>query len=232
MYSGLTFTRYSGRLMGAHQKIDRVARRFVGELEQPGGYFPSIQSILNFEGTNGPDGIKRKSPAQNEPWHYINPLNEKDRQLSVIIQTHFDDLVSGLRDKNYERSAFEAAWLAHALVDGLTPAHHFPYEEKLVELRAGLAKETRTTPKEKLIMKGNSMPEVLANNLKYWGPKGLWTSHMGFEFGFGFIIRPLRFSNARPSESDILEITQKGIVDYFVGRAKEIAVLEMFESAI
>ncbi len=40
-----------------------------------------------------------------------------------------------IRRHNIVRASFEAAWLAHALVDGLTPAHHYPYEEKLLEVQ-------------------------------------------------------------------------------------------------
>ena len=32
-------------------------------------------------------------------------------------------------------AAFEAAWLAHAVTDGFTPAHHEPLEEQLEGLR-------------------------------------------------------------------------------------------------
>jgi len=55
MYSGMTFTRFSGRLMGAHQKIDRVARRHLTLLLGVDEFFPSTSQILHSEGTNGPD---------------------------------------------------------------------------------------------------------------------------------------------------------------------------------
>src|SRR5687767_1959302 len=122
MYSGSTLTKYSGRVMGAHQKIDRVARRHLGKIVRDNRVFPASRTILQFEGKNGPDGIKRKSPARDEPWHYYDPFNETDTQLTDLIQEHYDKLVAELKVHNRERVAFEAAWLAHALVDGLTPA--------------------------------------------------------------------------------------------------------------
>jgi hypothetical protein len=60
MYSGTTLTPISGRLFGAHQKIDRVARKSFESLT-PKAEFPAIKEILHFEGVNGPDAIKRKS---------------------------------------------------------------------------------------------------------------------------------------------------------------------------
>jgi hypothetical protein len=144
MYSGSTLTRYSGRVIGAHQKIDRVSRRHLRKLGIGNKDFPLIRKILLFEGTNGPDGIKRKSPAVDEPWHYIDPFDETDIKLISIIAEHHKNLVKELRQGNNERAAFEAAWLAHAVVDGLTPAHHYPYEKERLELSGGESVETRT----------------------------------------------------------------------------------------
>src|SRR5690606_2252790 len=124
MYSGSTLTKYSGRVIGAHQKIDRVARRHLSRMIADDSAIPPIRSILHFEGKNGPDAIKRKSPAKDELWHYFNPFDDKDTRIVDIIDEHYRLLVRELKARNTERSAFEAAWLAHAIVDGLTPAHH------------------------------------------------------------------------------------------------------------
>ncbi len=48
--------------------------------------------------------------------------------LIELIKEHYKNLVKELQANNSERISFEAAWLAHAIVDGLTPAHHYPYE--------------------------------------------------------------------------------------------------------
>ncbi|MEK7603111.1 MAG: hypothetical protein AAB459_02630, partial [Patescibacteria group bacterium] len=177
----------SGRLIGAHQKVDRVARRHLMRVLKDESVFPKVNKILQFEGKNGPDAIKRKSPAKDEPWHYTNPFDDEDTKLEELIWIHYDHLVTELKAGNQERIAFEAAWLAHAIVDGLTPAHHYPYEEKLIELRGGEGIESRTTYRKKLIMPGKTGSELIKNNWKMWGPRGLIMSHMMFEFGVAAI---------------------------------------------
>jgi hypothetical protein len=214
--------------MGAHQQLDRVARRHLREL-RPGLKFPRTGEILNFEGKNGPDGIKRKSPSHNEPWHYINPLSNDHKEFLKILDQHYDALVKQLKKGNNERSAFEAAWLAHTIVDGLTPAHHYPYEEEMSKMRGGRGRETRTTISEKLIFKGDRASQTLVNTFKVYGPRGLLMGHALFELGFAFMLKPLRLPDARPTNADIKEIARIGHDAYFIRRAKEIAVMELYE---
>src|SRR5579859_304046 len=109
MYSGTTLTPLSGRVMGAHQRIDRLARRSLKRLLKHDAAFPTSKRILHFEGVNGPDAIKRKSPAQDEPWHYYSPFDEADTQLLELIGDHYDHLVGALRDHDEVRASFEAA---------------------------------------------------------------------------------------------------------------------------
>lgn len=229
MYSGTTLTRYSGRVLGAHQKIDRVARKHLGIMLPKATTYPTIRQILHFEGKNGPDGIKRKSPAKDEPWHYFNPFKADDTELLDLITDHYDRLVIELKAGNTERAAFESAWLAHALVDGMTPAHHFPYEEEVDKLRKGAGNETRTTIKEKLVMHGDTKTELIMNNWRMWGTKGLMTTHGSFEWGFSALIAPMSFMDALPTDSDIARIREVGLSDYFVQVAREIAVLNLFD---
>lgn len=228
MYSGTTLTPFSGRILGAHQKIDRLARRQLQELIEDTEAFPGIREILKFEGKNGPDGIKRKSPAQNEPWHYFNPFDATDNQLCQMIDEHYKVLASALKEGNATRAAFEAAWLAHAIVDGLTPAHHFPYEEELKKLRGDEGRETRTTIAKKIIMPGEKPSQQVANNWKMWGPKGLMTSHGTFEFGVATIIAPIKAKHIPPSEEMLEIIRREGIVPVFQKSAKEIAAMDLF----
>lgn len=229
MYSGTTLTTKSGRVMGTHQKIDRIARKHLRRLEIKRDAFPATKNILKFEGKNGPDGIKRKSPAVNEPWHYFNPFDDDDTTLLQLIEEHYALLTKALAGKEQERASFEAAWLAHALVDGLTPAHHYPYEEKLTELRGGESIETRTSIKEKLVMPGENRREQVKNNWKMWGPKGLLSTHGMFEFGIAAITAPLAFSESVPHKSDIVRMQELGIGEYFKQTAREIAVLDMYK---
>lgn len=228
MYSGTTFRNASGNVMGAHQKIDRVAKRLLDEL-LPGNDFPNIKNILHFEGKNGPDGVKRKSPAQDEPWHYYDPKDPAHQQLLDIISEHYKSLVKELRSKNNERAAFEAAWLAHALVDGLTPAHHYPYEAELTKLRGGRGIETRDSIKEKLLMSGDSTLQTLANNWRMWGAKGLMTTHALFELGIAALISPLRLKRSMPSQEILDEAKKQGIKKTFKLKAEEIDNIQMYE---
>lgn len=214
--------------MGGHQKIDRIARRHLAALA-PDARFPTIKHILHFEGDNGPDAIKRKSPAQDEPWHFYQPFDETDTVLPEIIDAHYKELIRALAADNEMRAAFEAAWLAHAIVDGLTPAHHYPYEEKLVELRGGTGNESRTSVKNKLVLPGDTRRKQLSNNWKMWGPKGLMTTHGAFEWGVATVIAPLKLTKAMPTEDDILAFQKLGMTEYFKVVAKEVAVLDLYE---
>jgi hypothetical protein len=232
MYSGTTLTPLSGRLLGAHQKIDRLAHTALQAKLPNGTEFPSKRAILHFEGVNGPDAIKRKSPAKDEPWHYYAPFDSSDTQLLDLITDHHNRLVKALRTNDEVRSAFEAAWLAHAIVDGLTPAHHYPYEAELAELRGGEGIETRTTIKQKLVMPGQTRREQLNNNWKMWGPRGLLTTHGFFEWGIAAIIAPMSGTSRvlALKESDIEELAEHGFIELFKRKAREVAALGMYET--
>ncbi|HSE61947.1 MAG TPA: hypothetical protein VLA88_06705, partial [Candidatus Saccharimonadales bacterium] len=129
-----------------------------------------------------------------------------------------------------EKAAFEAAWQAHAIADGLTPAHHYPLAEKLEELR-GEGIETRTSLKDKLIVKseGDSTTEVLSKNWEMWGAKGVMTTHGFYEFGVATIIAPLRLKSAYPSKEECRKALELGSVEIFKQAAKDIYALNMYE---
>jgi hypothetical protein len=228
MYSGTILNKKSGRIMGAHQKIDRVARNNLTALLADDSLFPKSSKILNFEGLNGPDGIKRKSPGENEPFHFFNPFDDHDTEVVDMVADHYKQLVAELKANNHERVAFEAAWLAHTIVDGLTPAHHYPYKEKLAELRGGEGNETRTSIKHKIVMPGDTKREKVKNNWKMWGPKGLLMSHGMFELGVAAIIAPLPFADSKPTRDEIAQFLEMGVTEWFKRTAREIAVLDMF----
>ena len=229
MYSGTTIRDGSGNVLGAHQKIDRVARAAL-ESALPDTSFPSIRSILHFEGKNGPDGIKRKSPAQDEPWHYFDPMDEHDTALIGMIQNHHDNLARALRRGNAEKAAFEAAWLAHAIVDGLTPAHHFPLHDALEQMR-GEGLETRTSLRDKLIVRqeGDTRRQLLSKNWQYWGAKGIMTTHGLFEWGFAMTIKPLRLRAGYPNGNDLVRVRNDGIIPLFVEAARHVYGLRMYK---
>lgn len=230
MYSGSTLRtlKYFDAWFGAHQKIDRTARKHLNLL-LPARNFPNRKEILRFEGMDGPDGIKRKTPAQDEPWHYYDPTDAKDNKLPKLINDHYAQLVEALKQSNRARASFEAAWIAHAVVDGLTPAHHYPYEEELVRLRGGAGIETRTTPKEKLLMPGDSLPKRISNNWQMWGDKGLLATHIAFEIGIAVMIMPLRFRRAVPDDQTRQEVLKQSVSDYFKSQAQYIDGLHMYD---
>ncbi|MGH7237497.1 MAG: hypothetical protein ACREGF_03100 [Candidatus Saccharimonadales bacterium] len=233
MYSGLAISsKNSGRIFGVHQKIDRVAYNNLGRLpgEQP--WFPDIKQILHFEGLNGPDGLKKKSPAKDEPWHYIDPTNPNDKAILSIISDHSRQLSRALKQKNPSRAAFEAAWLSHAVVDGLTPAHHYPYEVKLAELRGGEGLETRTTIRKKWFMTGETAGQKIQNNWKAWGPNGLFITHSSFEAGVAAIIAFMSLKSALPTAAEMAEFQRLGCEQWFLKLAKEVAELDLFEKFV
>ena len=224
-------TVFSGRLIGAHQKIDRLARRNLERLA-PDSRFPDAQAILHFEGRHGPDAIKRKSPAKDEPWHYLQPFDSEDTQLIDLIERHYRQLVAALKKKDDVRASYEAAWLAHAVVDGLTPAHHYPYEEKLVELSSGRSIADRTTIGKKLIIPGHSPSHRVRNNWKMWGPKGLFTTHMAFEMGVAYLIVPLKSTSRRLrlTSDKIDQFKAQSLPEWFRKTAQEVARLELYDA--
>jgi hypothetical protein len=230
MYSGTTLTPLSGRIIGAHQKLDRLARRSLGQLLPNNASFPSIKTILHFEGVNGPDAIKRKSPAQDEPWHYLSPFDHTDTKLIDLIDIHYDQLSAALKRQDLVRAGFEASWLAHAIVDGLTPAHHYPYEEALTALRGGEGIETRTSVKQKIILPGENPVDQVRNNWKMWGPGGLLSTHGMFEWGVAVLIVPLASKQITITDKDIDELYGYGILNLFRRKAQEIDGLKMYDT--
>jgi hypothetical protein len=229
MYSGTTLRNKSGRMIGVHQRIDRLARRELQTMLARKQFFPTQRQILHFEGLNGPDGIKRKSPGQDEPWHYIDPTDPKDNRLREMISDHIHNLTAALASDNQERAAFEAAWLAHAIVDGLTPAHHYPLEEKLEELRGGEGLETRTTARKKIVLPGKSRRHMLRNNWEFWGARGVMTTHVSFELGIATTISTGRLQDVAPSGNDIVRLKNDGFMKLFDEALHKVVSLQLYE---
>lgn len=229
MYSGTTLRTASGKVMGAHQRIDRVAKRHFTRVSPKRAYFPTISEILKFEGRDGPDGIKRKSPGRDEPWHFIDPTDMTDTALLDQIDDHLVNLERALYKRDKVRAAFEAAWLAHAIVDGLTPAHHYPYEAKLEELR-GETLETRNTLKTKLVLPGATHRHRIKNNWEFWGAKGVMTTHAFFEFGFATTLASLKLESALPTKNELIRVKQDGFRIIFLEQMHHIYALKMYQT--
>lgn len=236
MYSvsaGLKPLRTFDAWFGAHQRIDRFALKQLQTILTTDQIvrFPDAKQLLEFEGINGPDGIKIKTPAQGEPWHFYNPHDPGDTQILDIMRSNFKNLVGALKKGNTTRASFEAAWLAHAIVDGLTPAHHYPYEEEIMRLRGGANIDTRTSFKEKIVMPGETLFDKFKNNWAMVGDKGLLSTHMSFEFGVAVLIVPMRSSSKKTLNAAELKLAsgKDGYIKFFQKKAKEIADLELYK---
>lgn len=219
---------YSVQIIGSHQRLSRASRKHLLSIHGKQLDFPSVRSLLKFEGKNGPDGIKRKSPSQDEPWHYYDPFDEDDSQLLDIISEHYNNLVKELRAGNNVRVSFEASWLAHALVDGLTPAHHHHHYEKGLNDIFG-DKDSRDTKLKKVVASRKSNHGFVKGNWKMWGAKGLLTTHMLFEGGAALMILVMGHKAGKPSGYDLKTAEKIGLTEYFKRTAREIALYNMYE---
>ncbi len=230
MYSGALLTRHSGRIFGAHQKIDRVAHKHVQAIlpDHMTGLLPHIKTILQFEGRNGPDGIKAKSAGRDEPWHFYDPFDPDDTGLLDTLEEHYSNFIQHLKDQNTIAAAFEASWLAHALVDGLTPAHHYPYGDELERIR-GEGLHTRTSILTKNFIKGQGTLDTARRNWSFWGAKGLFLTHGLFELGSAAIMAPVSFKTSLPSQDELQQFNELGLQEWFKRTAREIALLNIFE---
>ena len=219
----------SGKLIGTHQKIDKIARGQFLKMEGKKAKFPSVKSIQYFEGTNGPDGIKRKSPGVDEPWHYINP-DDDDRRLVENVLDHQFNLGMAIRKKDDTRASFEAAWMAHAIVDGLTPPHHYPYNEMVGDLKKGREALRFFGIQTSGIMPGDTAVEILKNNWLYWGTNGLYTSHVAFEFGVAFVVSAtsMKALGKMPTNEEVVKMRENGFESSFYDSLKMVAGMEMY----
>lgn len=230
MYSGTTFRKNSGNFIGVHQKIDRVSRKNLTRLltHAHNHSFPAIREILHFEGDNGPDGIKRKSPSVDEPWHYINPADPNDRELIDMVEAHVRNLSEALREGNRARAAFEAAWMGHAITDGLTPAHHFPLSDKIEELW-GKPKEERLTVIDKNVIRGETHRDTIARNWEYWGAKGVFATHILFELGVAMSIKTTTFPKPLIDITWYHDHDTQTVGDVLLAAVTEVYELNMYE---
>ncbi len=227
MYSGFLSPRHSSQWVGTHQKLNRISYHMAIE-KIDNGVFPEIKTIQSFEGLNGPDGIKLKSPSQNEPWHYYDPLDDEDTQLIDLLDQHYVSLVKALKEHNMERAGFEASWLSHGITDGLTPAHQYPYEKELQNI-TGKHKDTRTTRGKKFFAGGETRPQRIKNNWKLWGMKGLMLTHQNFEIGVAAIAIPMRLKKFKLTVKEIEDAVSIGPTELFKKSARNIASYHMYD---
>lgn len=226
MYAGFITSRHTANWLGAHQKFNRMAyRQLVSHVEMV--KFPPLDKIQHFEGYNGPDGVKVKSPHRHEePSHFYDPEQETGPLLEHV-ENHYQSLVEALKEQNTVRASFEAAWLAHTVTDGLTPAHHIPYEEELHEMYRN-GNQTIEKPSQKIIMQGQNRRQALKHNWQMWGGKGLLSMHIHFELGVAAAIITGSFKG-KISPRKLKEARRKGAVEFFKSEAADIHRLRIYE---
>lgn len=219
MYSGFVSKRRTVARLGIHQRFDMAAYRLISPYI-PEGSFPTLKDILHFEGYNGPDGLKVKSPGENEPSHLYDPINDTG-EVPMHINNHFAALVQNLKDHDLTRAAFEASWLAHYVGDGLTPAHHWPLEEKIAEAAEEAVKQLAEGNRRRYM-------SVVRKQWTIWGAKGHMTTHFNFEMGIAFalLIFPIK-----PvfSEVELAEASSLGPVEYFKAQARDVSDLKLYQ---
>ena len=204
MYSGFVTAQKSVARLGTHQKFDREARRLIQHYLKA-GRFPDTKTILYFEGYGGPDGLKVKGnyPAS----HFYDPIKDVG-ELPERINSHFKHLVGDLRDRDVIRAGFEAAWMAHYITDGLTPAHHFSDAEVARQLAEA----------ETYLRKQRARLDVIS----------FFSTHFNFEMG---VVTAL-LGNRRATEFDEMMLsraTKLGPVEFFKEEARKIAELKVYE---
>lgn len=221
-------SKYSGKLIGVHQKLDKAARQLLTmQFGRDARNFPSIEKILYFEGTRGPDGLKTKSPGVDEPEHFIQPDND-DGVLRQYILDHQYNLTQALIQNNHERAAFEAAWMAHAITDGLTPAHHYPFREVVDELMTDKDYKTIFGHEIKGIMRGDSLAQAARNNWLYWGAGGVMTKHIAFEYGVAYVIAPIGLKRIIPTDVKREDFQNVDIEKAFYASLAKVHALRMY----
>ena len=222
-------SKHSGKLIGVHQKLDKAARELLAaEFGRDARIFPSIEKILHFEGTRGPDGLKAKSPGVDEPEHFIQPDND-DGKLRQMILDHQYNLAHALIQNNHERAAFEAAWMAHAITDGLTPAHHYPFREVVDELMTDKDYKTIFGKEIKGIMRGDNLAQAARNNWLYWGAGGVMTKHIAFEYGVAYTISQIPMKRLAPKNIKNEEYKNPDYEKAFYTALDRVAALKMYD---
>jgi hypothetical protein len=225
MYAGFITPKRVVKRAGIHQRFDMAAYKMV-EHYLPDGAFPTIKDILHFEGYNGPDGLKAKGGLKyktkddHNPSHLYDPRTDTG-EVPMHIANHYEALVASLSAEDMVRASFEAAWMAHYIGDGLTPAHHFPLEDKMAEAASKASDDVKSGDTSKFTA-------LTKKNWAIWGAKGHMTTHMNFELGIAFalLVFPIR------PEFDELELARAcslGPVEYFKSEAREVASLDLYD---
>lgn len=207
-----------------HQRLNKVAYRVL-QTHIGDDSFPTARDINQFEGKEGPDGLKVKSSGEHEPEHFYDPEQEEGSALLSDLQNHYDQLVATLRRGDTIRSAFEASWLAHTLTDGLTPAHHPPFKDQI----EGLKTNGRhvVNPRDKLLVRGDTATQTLAQTWQHVGLKGALLNHLHFEMGAGALILGAKYDR-KLDQTVATMAKQVGVLDFFKHQARLVYTLDLY----
>lgn len=222
MNSGFITTKRVVPKIGVHQRFDVAAYRMIAQF-LPVGAFPTLKDIIHFEGYNGPDGLKIKSPGVNEPSHLYDPTTDKG-DAAMHIVNHYAALVDCLKEADMVRAAFEASWLAHYVCDGMTPAHHWPLEERLAEVAALSPASLKRGDTTKF---AGTMVKVKKNWAVY-GVKGHLSTHFYFETGIAFALLIFPIKPVFRDEQ-FMKVRELGPLEYFKAEARDIATLKLYD---
>lgn len=220
MYSGFITHRHSYKRIGVHQRLDRAAYAMIHSFCAPGS-FPSIKQIVHFEGVNGPDGLKVKSPGVADPDHFYDPLTDTG-ELPEHVASHYKKLVKVLGQHDMVRAAFEASWLAHYIVDGLTPAHHVLISAEIERVCGAVP--NRDGKFVKYIASGEGS---IKKNWAIWGAKGIIPTHHNFEVGIATVMlgQPVK---TRLDQAKLAHAREIGYMAFFKSEAHQIAKLDIY----
>lgn len=226
MYAGFITVKHTSHWLGAHQRFNRVARRYINDHVAP-GRFPSARQIMRFEGYNGPDGLKIKSPHRHEPKHFYHPERDEGH-VPHYVESHYRALVIALRDKDLVKAAFEASWLAHSITDGLTPAHHFPYEEEVEKLRGHHQDGDLPRRNDKFLIRGNGKRDTAKRTIQMMGSKGILSTHLNFEIGIAATVRAMRFREGL-NDGLLDHARSVGEVTFFKEQSRKVYKRELYD---
>jgi hypothetical protein len=199
----------------SHQKLLRAARRVITPYLPADITFPSATKIIHFEGKNGPDGLLDKCSITDIPVDSVDIKDPSDRALFDHIENHIHNLGVALRKKNTVRAEFEAAWLEHLVVDGLTPAHHHSF----IALRGG-----------------TSSGSILGTLKLYWGNfgpgSGVGINHFTFEAGIESIVvslSPSTLAKVEISAAELEKVKSGQFIELYETAIRKIDAYKMFQ---
>lgn len=126
-----------------------------------------------------------------------------------MIEDHHRNLCR--RSDNRQRAAFEAAWIAHAITDGLTPAHHYPLSDKIEEL--WVSQKKSDSARRKISFAATLIAKPSERTGSTGVPKEFLRRMSLFELGIATSIKP--HVSPMPDEQWLLHAESIGIAALF-----------------